>query len=90
MADTQSGNTSDTDVSFALDKLEEVDKETSLSRSDTEQSEQAAYIDVPATELILTKQMPLTFAYGFAMATLFILLTYGVFKAFGLVRIKSN
>lgn len=87
MADIQSGNTSDTDLSLALDKLEEVDKETSLSSVDTEQT---AYIDVPATELVLTKQMPLTFAYGFAMATTFILLTYGVFKAFGLVRIKSN
>lgn len=46
------------------------------------------FLNIDFVNEILT-QYAKVFAMGFALATLLILLTYGVFKAFSLVRIDS-
>lgn len=49
----------------------------------------SAYMDIDVFREYMTFDSPFLFSVGFAFATLLILLTYGVFKVFGLIRIKT-
>lgn len=60
-----------------------------LTESPGELWDISPYIDVDAFNRLTTEDFPYIFGIAFAGSTIIVLLTYGVFKAISLIRIKK-
>lgn len=61
-----------------------------ISPDQEEEYTEETLVDSDAVSSILQGQVIYGFEFGFAFCTLLILFTYGVFKAFSLLNIKSG